>query len=109
VHAPLRFCLAKGCPTRVPKGYCAQHQKRRSPVHGSMRWRRLSKQFLARHPLCVGYPKGTHALPTMATCTDHKQSVHTHPELAYDEDNLQPMCDACNKRKAAAEERFIWW
>jgi 5-methylcytosine-specific restriction endonuclease McrA len=70
-----------------------------------MRWRRLSKARLAEFPLCVGWPTGHHgSFPVMATCTDHVLSVWTHPELAYDPDNLQSLCGECNRRKAVATE-----
>lgn len=102
--APQRLCRCgtyyqsgQGCPT------CSKNRKR-NPVHGSSRWRQTSKDNLAQNPLCVGYPKGIHTVPTLAQCTDHKLSVEKRPDLAFEPSNFQSLCFDCNKRKAIAEE-----
>ncbi len=73
-----------------------------------MRWRRLSRAYLAEHPLCVGYPRDVHAgLPAVAYVTDHVLSVRTHPEQQWAVGNLQPLCRDCHARKSATEGEWL--
>ena len=57
-------------------------------------WRRASKAFLARNPLCryceqVGKTR-------LAQVVDHIKPVSEAPELAMVEDNWQPLCTTCH-------------
>lgn len=107
---PQRMCPK--CGWIGPTGTkCPNCSRRYNQQRGSARargyttgWDAYSKDRLVRFPFCVGYPKGVHKVPTMATCTDHILSASKYPELFNDPNNHQSMCDDCNKRKAIAEE-----
>ena len=78
-------------------------------LYGSARWRRRKKAFLDDHPLCVGYPKGIHGDRIVAAdLPDHIEAHKGDEELFYNEDNWQPLCTACNSRKAVALEGAGW-
>lgn len=106
---PQRLCayghtvpVGEKCPT-CTRRYEQQRGSARARGY-TPAWDAYSQGRLARFPLCVGYPKGVHAVPTMAQCTDHILNAKTHPELFWVESNHQSLCFDCNKRKAIAEE-----
>ena len=105
--AILRFCATPGCPRRVPHGHCAAHRQAKERLRGTRQergytneWLRYSKARLARHPWCVGYPAGIHAIRTLADVTDHILSARQRPDLFWDETNHQSLCGNCNRTKA---------
>ena len=60
-------------------------------------WRKLSKQFLARNPLCKACSK--RGRERAATITDHIVEHKGDVELFWDMKNLQPLCATCHGRK----------
>ena len=60
------------------------------------KWKRFSKQYLEKHPICVmcGNP---------ATVTDHKMPISIMLEIYgyanYDEELYQALCHSCNIKK----------
>jgi 5-methylcytosine-specific restriction protein A len=109
---PKGFCSADPrCPERTTGGPCKAHSQQREQRRGSRHargytnaWARYSKQRLAQHPWCVGYPNGCHDVPTLADVTDHILSGQARPDLFWEETNHQSLCGACNRRKSIAEE-----
>ena len=72
-------------------------------LYDTRRWRRASKAFLARNPLCryceqVGKTR-------LAQVVDHIKPVSEAPELAMDQDNWQPLCATCHNAVKQAEEK----
>lgn len=110
--APFRFCSRPGCPHKVRGGgRCASCRQAYDRGRGTARerqydsrWDRYSKDRLAQHPWCVGYPAGVHTVPTLASVTDHKQSARARPDLFWDPSNHQSLCGPCNRKKAIQEE-----
>lgn len=105
--AALRFCASPGCSARVPHGYCAAHRQARERDRGTRHargydnhWLRLSRQYLAQHPWCVGYPQGIHPIRVLAEVTDHIVPIKQRPDLRLEPSNWQSLCRACNARKA---------
>jgi 5-methylcytosine-specific restriction protein A len=108
---PLRLCAQQGCSARVPQGYCALHRAVREHDRGTRtargydnQWLRLSKAYLAAHPWCVGYPQGVHPIRVLAEVTDHILPIKARPDLRLEPRNWQPLCRACNARKAIDTE-----
>src|SRR5678809_165520 len=104
--APLRYCAEPHCGALVQHGRCQAHRQAKERDRGTRQqrgyddpWLHYSQMRLATHRLCVGYPLGTHALPTMATCTDHILPLKERPDLKYAEHNLQSLCAECHRRK----------
>jgi 5-methylcytosine-specific restriction protein A len=108
VTAALRYCTTPGCPSKVAKGRCPDCQRTQAAAKGvryTKRWAAYSRQRLARHPWCVGYPAGYHgAQQVLAQCTDHIQSAVAHPDLFWDSSNHQSLCHRCNTVKAITQE-----
>lgn len=120
-------CAAHGCPALV-KGvrFCARHaatdtsasvlydrtRRKDDPVlaltariHGSGQWRKVERLHKAQHPLCCD-PIGLHPdRPTPTQQSHHIQPLSTHPELAFDMDNLAPLCTRCHAAIEARERQ----
>ena len=115
-------CRQPGCPNLVDKrGYCSVHKhKERQPdkdydkrrradanlgqsaaIRDSARWKRIRKLFLTMNPLCAD-PFGEHArrnLTETATQAHHVLPLATHPEHAFEFDNLMALCASCHARQ----------
>jgi 5-methylcytosine-specific restriction protein A len=103
----MKFCSAPGCPVVVARGRCAMHRAARGSARArgyTSAWDRYSKARLSQHPWCAGYPSGCHAVPTLATCTDHIRSARGWPDLFWEVTNHQSLCDDCHRRKTVAED-----
>ena len=60
-------------------------------------WRRLSHRIIKAHHGECQLCKAEHRL-TRATVVHHVKHLRRHPELAYDTDNLIPLCHDCHER-----------
>lgn len=108
-----KVCKKNGCMRTALDGkdYCGRHTdlegKRRvftqrgksgkyHKLYESALWRRTSKEFLKKYPVCFicGKP---------ARIADHIVPHRGNIELFYDESNLQPMCWSCHSRKTFRE------
>lgn len=100
-HKPLRPCSVPGCPeVAVKAGRCARHaqlQERRPDERPSAaargydrKWRRIRRQFLARHPIC-------------ADCGAEASQAHHIVPVAQGGtnrwENLMPLCEGCHARR----------
>jgi 5-methylcytosine-specific restriction protein A len=101
-----RRCLKAGCPVLVEAGagYCSEHKPKykRDTSHYDYRWRKISKLFLSRNPLCEECQKAGRLTP--ATETHHKIAVSDGGSDC--DDNLQALCKSCHSRKTAEEIKF---
>ena len=76
-----------------------KEQKRlQSKIYNSSEWKYVRKEILARQPLCI--------CRTFAQCVHHivpfaeylKLDFEKAKSMAYDIDNLLPLCLACHKK-----------
>lgn len=67
------------------------------------RWRRLRIYVIASEPLCR-YCKEQGRV-TVAVDIDHIIPLAKRPDLAFDQNNLQPLCRPCHSGAKQAEER----
>jgi 5-methylcytosine-specific restriction protein A len=67
-------------------------QKERAKFYNGARWKRLRSAHLAAHPLCEQCLKEGQV--TEATIVHHVKERLQAPEMAYDSDNLESICDA---------------
>lgn len=104
-------CKHPGCPELVPAGtkYCDKHKAMHSeevrPAAGrgyGSAWRKASKQFLERHPLCVKCREEGKFVK--ATVVDHIQAHRGDPELFWDRGNWQPLCKKHHDQKTGSED-----
>jgi 5-methylcytosine-specific restriction protein A len=117
---PLQLCRQHGCRTltRNRAGRCDEHQReqtregnkagdpdRREAVrfYGSVRWKKLRLWVLQMHPLCVACKSEGTLRP--ATVVDHIKPRSERPDLAYDQDNLQPLCKTCHEAKSMIDDK----
>lgn len=68
-----------------------------SAFYNSKHWRRLSHRIIKAHHGECQLCKAEHRL-TRATLVHHVKHLRDHPELAYDRDNLMPLCHDCHER-----------
>lgn len=73
--------------------------------YNSRKWRKFSKEYKQRNPLCVSCE--ANGIIREAKVTDHKQTFEVCPE-GFDLDNLQekyvqPLCKKCHDRKSGKE------
>ena len=76
--------------------------KVRSRARGKA-WKKLSRIFLAKNPLCVGCE--AEGLTRPARVVDHILPFLMFPEKRYDENNLQALCRKCHNQKGGYEKR----
>ena len=100
-----RQCGHMGCPVLVEAGtrYCPEHRKqynkRANAAHYDTRWRKISKLFLSKNPLCAECQKAGRMTPAV-------ESHHIIPveDGGSDRDeNLIPLCKSCHSRISLAE------
>jgi 5-methylcytosine-specific restriction endonuclease McrA len=85
----------------VPKQLRTQAQRIRSTA----RWQRITDRFKREHPLCCD-PFDTHSKEQRVeevSQTHHILSVDQRPDLAYDWENLAPVCTECHGRLNSME------
>ena len=58
-------------------------------IRGTYRWQKVRRLVMRERPLCEGC-----GMP--AQQVHHIKPLHTHPELAFDDDNLSPVCTSCH-------------
>lgn len=99
-------CGQPGCPVLVERGKCQAHRTLRPSAtaqgYGS-RWRKLSRIYLKRHPICAH-----------AGCT--RRSAHTHHldgkgplgPRGYEWDNLEALCASHHSQLTAREHPAGW-
>jgi len=106
-YKSLRQCGHSGCGELVEAGtrYCPEHRKqynhRTNAAHYDTRWRKISKSFLARNPLCAECQKVGRLTPAV-------ESHHIIPveDGGSDrDDNLLPLCKSCHSRISLAERQ----
>lgn len=111
------ICHKSGCyrPALSGQHYCREHQaleakwgKRRAVrgkssawhhLYASARWRRESRAFLSRYPLCA-------VCGMAATDVDHIQPHRGDLELFWNQDNWQPLCAQHHRVKTLVENNF---
>lgn len=72
-------------------------ENRVEEFYNSRGWRNLSEEIInANHRECQ-MCKRDHTL-TRATLVHHIKPLREHPELAYDRNNLMPLCHDCHER-----------
>ena len=107
---PKHPCAHPGCPELVSEGkYCDKHrtihpeETRSASSRGYSRtWQRVSKQFLAAHPLCVQcLAEGRYV---KATAVDHIVPHRGDGNLFWDRSNWQPLCKAHHDKKTGLED-----
>lgn len=95
--APLAVCLAPGCQSRVPRGYCARHAPFSSRNHHglSRQARGYDRAYQRGRRMLLGLPCAL-ALPGctgVATTADHGPT------------GLRPACSNCNFADGARRAR----
>lgn len=76
--------------------YLRESKKERDAFYGSRRWRRFRLAYLREHPLCGRCLAKGFYVPTYIP--HHIIDRLERPDLAWDEDNLEPLCNACHTR-----------
>ncbi|CCH54470.1 putative phage-related protein [Fibrisoma limi BUZ 3] len=79
------------------------NQGRENPhreIYGSSRWKKLSKSFRDKNPLCRQCKQTGRLTPTY--CADHIVPINEGGD-PWDIGNLQPLCLKCHQRKSAKE------
>ncbi len=102
---PSRACRIFGCPNTEP---CAIHKRLfgknlTAKERGyTAAWERLSKRWLARHPLCLKCNQA--GLTVAATAVDHIRPHRGDLSIVFDTRNLQSLCASCHAKKSGTEQ-----
>lgn len=106
---PKSICNYPGCQTLTHDRYCEEHKKEmtrkqneRSSKLYTYQWRKASKDFLRRHPLCIHCERTGRITP--ATEVDHIKPHGGDQKLFWDKRNWQPLCKSCHSKKTAKED-----
>ncbi len=108
-------CCHRGCRELVRGRYCPPHAKAhnrerrklydtnrpKQRLYDTVTWRRRSKAYLRRHPLCERCQKKGRAQP--ATEVDHIEPHGGNLEKFWDTDNWQALCHSCHSAKTQRE------
>ena len=109
-------CGYLGCPQLIDAGqrYCEKHKQPDRPSAAkrgyNSKWRRLSKAYLRKHPMCVRCMQQGRYVP--ATVVDHIQPHRNNPALMWDESNWQALCKPCHDKKTWTEDKnpvYTYW
>jgi 5-methylcytosine-specific restriction protein A len=105
---PKHACGRPGCPTLVDERYCEAHSKRpdtrRGQGYEQAPWKKYSKVFLAKHPLCADpFKRHPHRF-VPATCTGHKVAHKGDVRLYWSPANHVALCASCNAHQCASYE-----
>lgn len=103
----LKPCKHPGCPNLTDELYCGIHKQPDRPSaskrgYGS-KWRRLSKQYLRKHPMCVSCMAEGRFVP--ATVVDHRIPHRGDETLMWNQDNWQALCKPCHDKKTWTEDK----
>jgi 5-methylcytosine-specific restriction protein A len=106
---PKSICNYPGCQTLTYDRYCEKHKKEmirtqndRSSKMYTYQWRKVSKEFLKKHPLCVHCEREGRLIP--ATEVDHIKPHGGDRKLFWNKNNWQPLCKSCHSKKTAEED-----
>lgn len=110
---PRKPCSFRGCPELTEGRYCENYQKQVDSeynktsrpfkhLYNTSRWKKLRKQFLQEHPLCVEC-KFKGAIKA-AIVVDHIEAHKGDEGLFWNQSNWQPLCKECHDRKTAKED-----
>lgn len=95
-------------PLRLNRRPPAARRRAGAPVY-DREWARVSRAWLAEHPLCEACKKEGRAVP--AEVVDHIRPVRYFPELKFAASNFQSLCTrrpySCHQRKTGFERRGI--
>lgn len=100
---PARVCPK--CKRTVPAGRKCPCSTRdngsaSSKITSTRRYRKMRAFYLAEHPACE-----QPGCPYPAVEVDHVKPVHSHPELAYDAENLRALCRDHHQAKTNTDRR----
>lgn len=106
---PQHICSYNGCQELTHDRYCGKHKKEmtkrqndRSSKIYTYKWRKSSKEFLKKHPLCVYCMRDGRL--TSATEVDHIKPHGGNLKLFWNKINWQPLCKSCHSKKTAEED-----
>ena len=77
--------------------------KESDPIYHTAAWKRIRRAALLRdHGMCCecmkAYLRGTGARPRRATLVHHIIPIKERPDLAFELDNLESLCEVCHNR-----------
>jgi 5-methylcytosine-specific restriction protein A len=106
---PKSICSYPGCQTLTHERYCETHKKEITRTQNATnsklytyQWRKSSKEFLKKHPLCVHCIKDGRLSPS--TEVDHIKPHGGDRKLFWNKNNWQALCKSCHSKKTAEED-----
>jgi len=110
---PLAYCSVPGCPARVVRGRCYQHQgaldrdrERTRPNRDVRKWYRLEAWAWLRRVVlqAAAYSCAACGVITVDLHVDHIRPHHGDRVLFWSRSNLQALCARCHQLKTQRGE-----
>jgi len=101
VKRPIKICnqcrkpKKEGCKQCAPKPF-ANISRQNQHFYNSTRWRKISKGYKEKHPLCVECLKK--GITKQSEVTDHIIPIDKGGDK-FNSDNLQALCHRCHNSK----------
>lgn len=106
---PKSICSYPGCQTLTHDRYCETHKKEMNRVQNerssklyTYQWRKSSKEFVKKHPLCVYCIRDGRLTPSAEV--DHIKPHGGDRKLFWNKNNWQALCKSCHSKKTAEED-----
>jgi 5-methylcytosine-specific restriction enzyme A len=87
-------------PRALPERRLVESKSERNKFYSGTAWRRCRSAYLDANPLCVDCR--AIGLDVEATIPHHLEERLARPDLAYDWDNLIPLCSPCHTSRHKA-------
>ena len=100
-----QICIKRPIFKKQAKWTSNKKRKNPYPLQNDKRWKQVRNQFIDQNPWCARHQIAGRLVG--AQHVDHILPVRLRPDLAYDPEWLQSLCQPCHSSKTMAERSGI--